>query len=227
MINNNTKLAKLPIDPRCAILLLFMVNIIAFTQQSIYIEIATFITLVLLMIYCGCGKQAIKWILIFGFLLVLQYCIFPIAPKFITTSFFIITVYARKIFPCLMIGTIIRHKIHMQYLIIALRKWRFPQKLIIPLSVTFRYFPAIKEESMYIKDAMRLRKISGFKKIECFVVPLIISATNTADELTAAAVTRGIDNPIKKTSAIDIRFSFMDYIILFIGILFIIITIII
>ncbi|MCG8499990.1 MAG: energy-coupling factor transporter transmembrane protein EcfT, partial [Firmicutes bacterium] len=63
--------------------------------------------------------------------------------------------------------------------------------------------------------------INGIEKIECLVVPLIISAAGTAEELAAAAVTRGIDNPVKKTSAVDIRFSFIDYISLAVGVLLI------
>ena len=76
----------------------------------------------------------------------------------------------------------------------ALRRWHVPQSLIIPLAVTIRYFPAIREEAGYIRDAMKLCKVSGLQKLESFCVPLMVSATTTADELAAAAVTRGIEN---------------------------------
>ena len=35
--------------------------------------------------------------------------------------------------------------------------------------------------------------------------PLMVSATETAEELSAAAVTRGIENPARKTSAVSLR----------------------
>jgi len=41
---------------------------------------------------------------------------------------------------------------------------------------------------------MKLRNIHGVQKIECLLVPIMISATTTAEELSAAAVTRGIEN---------------------------------
>lgn len=79
-------------------------------------------------------------------------------------------------------------------LMLALRRWHVPQGLIIPLSVAFRYFPSIREEFAHIRDAMRLRDIRGMERLECIVVPLMISATANAEEL-SAAVTRGIENP--------------------------------
>jgi energy-coupling factor transport system ATP-binding protein len=96
--------------------------------------------------------------------------------------------------------------------IVGLRKLHLPQQLIVAISVTIRYFPAIREESGYIHDAMKLRDIHGLKKIECLSVPLILSATSTAEELSAAAVTRGIENPVKKTSIITLKMKTFDWI---------------
>lgn len=67
---------------------------------------------------------------------------------------------------------------------------------------------------------MRLRNISGLEKVEATLVPLMISATNTAEELSAAAVTRGIENPAKKTSLIQLKMQLFDWSILTVGSLF-------
>ena len=101
--------------------------------------------------------------------------------------------------------------ISLRRFIVGLRKLRVPQKLIIPISVTLRYFPAIKEETGYIRDAMRLRDVRGLEKIEALVVPLMVSATETAEELSAAAVTRGIENPAQKTSVIKLHMGVLDW----------------
>ena len=107
---------------------------------------------------------------------------------------------------------------------VALRKWHIPQGLIIPLSVTVRYFPALKEETGYIRDAMKLRNIHGVQKIECLLVPTMISATTTAEELSAAAVTRGIENPAPKTSMIEMKFGVQDFLCLAAGVVFCVIS---
>ena len=97
--------------------------------------------------------------------------------------------------------------------------------MIIPLSVTVRYFPALKEETGYIRYAMKLRNIHGTQKIECLLVPTMISATTTAEELSAAAVTRGIENPAPKTSMIEMKFGVQDFVCLAIGVAFCVVSI--
>ena len=39
----------------------------------------------------------------------------------------------------------------------------------------------------------------------------MMSAVNTSDEIAAAAVTRGIENPCPKSSAVRIRMSWIDW----------------
>ena len=58
---------------------------------------------------------------------------------------------------------------------------------------------------------MKLRNIRGLDRLECTVMPLMVSATETAEELSAAAVTRGIENPARKTSAVSLRLSPLDF----------------
>lgn len=201
-----------PLDARCALISLILCNVITFTQSAIWLEFSLFAYLTILLIICGCKNQALKWFITLIIVLVMQYTILPHITFSFTAGFAIMFSYLRKMIPCLMIGTIIVKKIPSQYLILALRKFHFPQAIVIPLAVTIRYIPSIKEEFIHIRDAMKLREIHGFKKVECTIVPLIISATNTADELSAAAVTRGVENPCKKTSIFSMTFKPIDYI---------------
>lgn len=220
-MSDHKKHYELKLDPRTKLLLLLIANIVAFAQRSPVIEISWVAFLTVLIAVCGCKKPAVKWAFLFSFLLVLQYYVFPNAPKIVVTTCYILVAYARKIFPCLIVGTLLIKKTSVRELMLSLRKWHVPQGLIIPLSVTIRYFPAIKEEIHYIKDAMKLRNIHGIQKLECLVVPIMISATNTAEELSAAAVTRGIENPAPKTSMITMKIGAMDVLCVCIGILFV------
>lgn len=219
-MNGSSRKHTLKFDPRTELLLLVLANVVAFTQHSAWIEISWVVLLLLLITACGCKKAAGKLAVAFGFCLLLQYYIFPNGPKILASSFTILVSYARKIFPCLIVGALILQKTPVRELMVALRKWHIPQGLIIPLSVTVRYFPAIKEEIGYIRDAMKLRNIHGVQKIECLLVPMMISATTTAEELSAAAVTRGIENPAPKTSMIVMKFGVQDFLCLALGIVF-------
>ena len=81
------------------------------------------------------------------------------------------------------------------------------------------------EMAYHIRDAMKLRNIHGVQKIECLLVPIMISATTTAEELSAAAVTRGIENPAPKTSMIEMKFGVQDFLCLAAGLIFCVISI--
>ena len=95
------------------------------------------------------------------------------------------------------------------------------------MSTTLRYFPDLKEEFVHINAAMKLQNISWASRLECTVVPLIVSAVNTSDEIAAAAVARGIENPGKKTSEITLHMGISDWLIMILvtfGILIVVIA---
>ena len=78
----------------------------------------------------------------------------------------------------------------------GMEKMHIPQNITIPFAVVFRFFPTIADEYRSIRDAMRMRGIS-FKNgplamIEYRLIPLIVSIVKIGDELSAAAVTRGL-----------------------------------
>ena len=60
----------------------------------------------------------------------------------------------------------------------------------------------------------RLRDIPASERLECFVVPLIMSATTTADELSRAATCRGIENPVRSTDTERLRMHAADWAVL-------------
>lgn len=152
---------KRSIDPRTGLFLLIVANVIAFSQNSFAIEAGWICILAVLLMVCGCVSAGIKWALLFCALLFLQWYVLPGSPKIIATSFSIFINYCRKMLPCLMVGNLMIKTISLPRFIVGLRSLRVPQGLIIPISVTLRYFPAIREETGHIMDAMRLRNIRG------------------------------------------------------------------
>ena len=197
-------------DPRVGLALLVFANLAAFSEQPFWMEMIWIGFLLLLMLLHRCFAMVGKSLLIFGGILCLQYWILSAAPGWVATSFSIFANYARRMMPCLMLGFLMLRRTPMPYLVAGMRKIHFPQQLIVAVSVTLRYFPAIREETGYIRDAMRLRGIRGLAKLEGIMVPLMVSATGTTEELSAAAVTRGIEDPAPKTSLVELRASPVD-----------------
>ena len=84
----------------------------------------------------------------------------------------------------------------------AMEKMHIPQKIVIPMSVVFRFFPTVKEEYAAIRDAMKM--------LEYRVVPLMMSIAKIGEELSAAALTRGLGAPQKRTNICKIGFGPLD-----------------
>jgi energy-coupling factor transport system permease protein len=97
----------------------------------------------------------------------------------------------------------------------AMRKMRMTEKITIPLSVMFRFFPTVREEYAAIGDAMRMRGVSlaggkPMKMLEYRFVPMIMCSLKIGEELSAAALTRGLGSPIKRTNICKTGFHLQD-----------------
>ncbi len=199
------------LDPRTLIILLSTASVVAFLPKGLGVEIALVSACALLQVACGYPTMAIKWSVGFVVLVVLLNAVLPVLPITVSTVFTISLTYARKIYLCLMVGALAIRSTTVHRFTTALQSWHIPQTFLIPLSITIRYFPMLKSEAGHIRDAMKLKEIPPSQRIECFTVPLIMSATMTADELSAAAVTRGIENPIASTSTERLRMHIDDW----------------
>ena len=101
--------------------------------------------------------------------------------------------------------------------ICAMEKIHAPQAITIPLSVMFRFFPTVIEESKFINRAMSMRGISFggtklFQMLEYRLIPLMTCSVKIGQELSAAALTRGLGGPVKRTNICRIGFGFWDFV---------------
>ena len=99
----------------------------------------------------------------------------------------------------------------------AMERMHIPQSVSIALSVTFRFFPTLKEEYQSINKSMRIRGVrfaggKPFQMLEYRLIPLIMSSMKIGEELSAAALTRGLGSPKKRTNICDIGFNIQDII---------------
>lgn len=124
-----------------------------------------------------------------------------------------------RLFPMFMLGYYLVESTTTDEFIAAMRKWHVPEAFIIPVSVVFRFVPTLAEESVSIAAAMRMRGISfasgGFWRtpttfLEYRVVPLLISVVKIGDELSAAALSRGLGGLARRTTIARIGFGKWD-----------------
>ena len=143
-----------------------------------------------------------------------------IALRTLFSSFFLLI---RKVFACGLMAYATMATTPVNELMGALVKIGTPRSVTIPLAVVVRYLPAVREDWGFIKTAMRMRGISPtplglirapMRTIDCIYVPVLMNAGRVADELSMAAIARGIENPTRRTCYLHIAMGFADYVML-------------
>lgn len=124
-----------------------------------------------------------------------------------------------RFFPVFMFGYYIIKSTKPNEFISAMELWHIPESFIIPVSVVFRFVPTLREENRSIGNAMRMRGIrfgtAKFWKnptmiLEYRVIPLMMSVAKIGDELSAAALSRGLGGPKKRTCLLKPHFGICD-----------------
>ena len=139
-------------------------------------------------------------------------------------SFFLLM---RKVFACALMAYATVTTTQVGEFMSALSRLRAPRGLTIPLAVALRYAPAVREDWAFIRDAMRMRGVSPgpaslvrapARTIDCIYVPLLMSASRVSDELSMAAIVRGIENPVARTCYLRIAMRPVDWFMLALGV---------
>ncbi|MDO4280200.1 MAG: energy-coupling factor transporter transmembrane component T [Peptococcaceae bacterium] len=97
----------------------------------------------------------------------------------------------------------------------AMERLHLPQQITIPMAVMFRFFPTVAEEWRAIGDAMRMRgvRFGGGKvgaMLEYRLVPMLICSVKIGEELSQAALSRGLGGPVKRTNICKLGFGAQD-----------------
>ncbi|MHB9938114.1 cobalt transporter [Clostridium sporogenes] len=219
-LENKGEKGVLKIDPRTKIILMILGNVAIFLAFSIQMKISLIIFYLIFGFLCGAYKSPVKISLGYFCLILIEY----LAGKYLrgTLALMIVTFsqFVKMILPCALLASIMISTTKVSEFMGALNKKRVSKKVIIPLTVMIRYFPVVFEDWKNIKDSMRMRDVSptflGFLKnpsdtIECIYVPMLMSASKVSDELSAAAITRAIENPNPRTCMVKMKMKFYDY----------------
>lgn len=124
-----------------------------------------------------------------------------------------------RFLPCLTMGSYLVSTTTVSEFTSAMLRLHLSEKIIIPLSVMFRFFPTVVDEFHSINIAMKMRGIQfgnvGITKmIEYRLVPLMTCCVKIGEELSAAALTRGLGGEVKRTNICKIGFHIQDYIVI-------------
>ena len=120
-----------------------------------------------------------------------------------------------RFFPGLMMGAYLMGTTTVSEFHAAMHRMHVSEVITIPLSVMFRFFPTVFDEAGAISDAMRMRDIrfggrNVTKMLEYRMVPLMVCTVKIGEELSAAALTRGLGGNVRRTNICEIGFRLQD-----------------
>jgi len=124
-----------------------------------------------------------------------------------------------RFIPSIMMGVYVVSTTTVSEFTAAMLRMHLSEKLIIPLSVMFRFFPTVSDEFSSINAAMRMREIcfggkNAGKMLEYRLIPLMTCSIKIGDELSAAALTRGLGGDVKMTNVCKIGFHVQDIVVI-------------
>ena len=110
------------------------------------------------------------------------------------------------------------------HLMAAFRKIGIDGSIGIGITVFFRFIPEISIRMKEIRSGMKIRGFKAsilkpLKSFELYFVPLMYKCIDISDTLTCSIISKGIEYDGKKTSFHDVKFTFIDIVMLMIGII--------
>lgn len=208
------------IEPRTKLLILLIVNITSFVQSNVLCEVICITMITIAMVYHCSYRLALRNLLLFGAMGLLILLTLRIENT-IVGMLSVVLIMARKIFPTFMFAALLISTTQVGEMTASLQAMHTPRQITIPIVVIMRFFPTIKEENRGILEAAKVRGIhftfwnvlkAPGQMMEYIMVPLMMQLSVVAEELSAAAVTRGIDSDKQRTSLYQTRFGVIDII---------------
>lgn len=209
------------LDVRCKFILMIISSIASFSAYDIYYGNFVFCIVALLCLLLGEWRKVLRFGVVYAgvvvFILFSAYL-----PTAVRSLILLIAMCMRMCMPLFMYGQVFLNTSSVSEMVTGMYSMKIPRAFVISFAVVMRFFPTAKEEIQSLRDAMALRGISFSLKnllkrpmviLEGLMAPLLIRASLIAEELSAASITRGLDNPNPRTAFIKLHITALDVLI--------------
>ncbi|WP_409200165.1 energy-coupling factor transporter transmembrane component T [Methanobrevibacter sp. DSM 116169] len=218
LLTSYTDDTKFNLDPITKIIVLVILSFIAFSSAPLYVVLVLVLIPFICLILYNKKKAAIGYILLYAIAQFLSVIFLENTTGALNTAIVMFTNIICRMLPSIMMGYYVITSTKVSEFIASMERINVPEIITIPLSVMFRYFPTLFDEVKSIIDAMKMRGIGlNFKSLkspltlmEYLIVPILMSAVKTSDELSAASLTRGLSNPKQRTNICNVSIDFFD-----------------
>lgn len=164
-------------------------------------------------------KQALSYCILYGLSCYASICWISQVSGLVRFLLFGMCGILSRILPGLMMGAYVVGTTTVSEFTAGMLRMHISDKIIIPLSVMFRFFPTVMDEAASIRAAMRMRDIrlggrNAAQILEYRLIPLITCCAKIGEELSVAALTRGLGGEIRRTNVCQIGFHWQDILVI-------------
>ena len=212
-------------NPLTLVILNILFPVVIFLGKGIIYEIVCMlISIVVLAIYRR-YSQILKFIISYVFLSLVAYIISTCKITLITDLFGTLVYIFLRMIPVMMIAYILVKDIKSNELLSSFEQIHLPKELMLSITVALRFFPTYKLEIKMIRESLKMRNIQvklsePLKFLEYWIVPVLMRINLISEEMTATAMTKGVESPNKRTSFYNTKMKKVDFI--FLGIVLLI-----
>lgn len=208
------------LDPRTKLYLVALANLLLFFHVDVVVESLTVLLLLLPLLGAGRWAAAVRFGCIYVLLLVGTWASTLDDGGSWLHMLGLLCVGIRMMMPCLIAGIYAFTTTTASQFVCALRRMRIPETIVIPCVVCIRFFPTIHDDYHQIRDAIALRGIAQgtfallrhpAQSLEYILMPLLMNATGVAQDLSVAALTKGIGIRGPHTCHTEIRMHGIDW----------------
>lgn len=207
-------------DPRAKLYFLLLANSMLFFHVNTKTEAIMMLLFVIPLFLGGRYRSGIRFAVLYGIFLWMDIFLIPVASGFWLNLISMLSVGIRMLMPCLITGTCAFTTTTPGELVCALRRMHVPEGMIITCAVVIRFFPTVREDYHQIRNAMTLRGIAAgraawlchpVQSLEYILIPLLMNGSNVAQDLSVAALTKGIGLKGKHTCMTQIEMKWYDW----------------
>ena len=200
------------IDPRTKLLGIVAAGALLVGTVPLWAECTALLLGALLLCNYQYALSALKFISVFAVMLAIQLLLQDAEASPGILFVLLICQVLRKFIPCIMLGKVFLGTTTISQLMAMTQRMHIPYHYCIPLAVIIRFFPTLMNEWESIRMAMKMRGIRI--SLEHLLVPLLNSAMRISDELSAAALSRGLGSVACRTNVCQVQLRAVDWLLM-------------
>lgn len=207
------------LNPLTLVILNILFPVVIFLGKGVIYETICLLIAVAVLIIYKRYLQILKFVIGYLIFLSLAYLL-SISNVILIADLFGTLVYIiLRMIPVMMIAYILVKDIKSNELLSAFEQIHLPKKIMLSITVALRFFPTYKLEIKMIRESLKMRNINlsikqPLKFLEYWLVPVLMRINLIAEEMTATAMTKGVESPIRRTSFYNVKMRTVDWIFL-------------